>query len=198
MRRAILLIILILTMVTGTALTDSLNGRFGFTGKGVALAALQDDFISTRSGSKAGPAAGAGLICGLGKNFVAEIDVNHVPEQDVEMPGSKVFEASLADKALGMQDRLVPFFAAGIDFMKGTFKAVAGAGYDLDWSVGGHASAGVDYFITSGIALTAEPRRLLAAKGDIGSAGIRVGEYEPRSFIGTLGIRLILPQSLVR
>ena len=167
MRRAILLI-LTPTMVTRTTLTDSLNRRFRFTGKGGPPVALKDRFAGTTSGSKT-RTVGGGPICGFCKNSAAEIGINHVPEQDVEMSASKVLGASRTDAALGMHNRLVPFFGAG-----------------------------VDYSITSGIPLTAELSSLLAAKGEKGSAGIKVCEYAARSFICTLGIRLILPQSLVR
>lgn len=141
------------------------------------------------------------LIYGFGKNLAAEIDVNHALSLDVAVNGAKSFEATITDVALGGQyrlasgNRLVPFFGTGLDFVKGTLKAVNGAEYDMDWTVGGHVSAGVDYFVTSSIAFTAEVRGVLAAKGDINSAGTKVGEYDPKSFIGTLGIRLILPPS---
>ena len=202
MRRTIVLAVFALTLVTGTALADSLDGRLGFTGKAGALVPLRDDFISSTTGAKAGLAAGGGLIFGLCRNFAVEADVNQVLNLDVELNGSKVYEATLTDVALGAQyrfasgNRLVPFLGAGADFIKGTLKVPGGAEYDMDWTVGGHVNAGIDYFITSGIALTAEVRGVLAAKGDINSAGTKVGEYNPRSFLGTLGLRFVLPKNI--
>lgn len=201
MRHYFSMLILMIMTTTGTAFAENLDGRLGFTGKAGALVPLKDDFISSTSGSRPGLTAGGGLIFWFSKNFAAEIDVNHVLEMDVDVSGSKAFEATLTDVALGAQyrfapgNRLVPFLGVGADFIKGTLKAPGGAEYDLDWTVGGHVSAGVDYFVTSSIALTAEVRGLLAAKGDINSPGAKVGEYDPRSVIGTLGIRLILPPS---
>ena len=201
MRRTILLALLALTVLTGTALADSLDGRLGLTGKGGVLDPLQDDFVSSTSKSRAGLSGGGGLIFGFGRNFAAEVDVTHVPGLDVEMSGSKVFDATLTDVALGIQfrvtpeNRLVPYFGAGVDFIKGSLKTLEGVEYDMDWTEGGHVSLGFDYFITRGITFTAELRAILAAKGDVTSAGLKVGDYNPNSFIGTVGIRLLLPQS---
>ncbi|OGU05233.1 MAG: hypothetical protein A2075_00910 [Geobacteraceae bacterium GWC2_58_44] len=200
MRRAILLATLILTLVSGTATADSLQGRFGVTGKVGAVVPLQDDFISGTSDSNSAIAAGGGLIFGLSRNCALEIDVTHVPELDLEIAGDKAYEATFTDIALGFQyriasdNRLVPFIGFGVDFIKGDLEHVNGTNYDLEWTVGGHVNAGMDYFITRGIALTVDLRGLYAAKGDVEGGGTKVGEYDPMSFIGTAGIRLILPE----
>ena len=201
MRRAILLATLILTLVSGTAMAASIDGRFGLTGKAGALVPLKDDFISSTTESKTGLAYGGGLIYGFSKNFAAELDVTHVPKLDVEISGSKVFEASFTDLSLGVQyrfaseNRLVPFVGAGVDFIKGDLTNISGAKYDLDWTAGGHVNAGLDYFVTRGIALTADFRGVFTDKGDIKNGDVRVGEYDPMSFIGTVGIRLFLPEN---
>jgi outer membrane protein len=203
MRKAFwLLTTVILTLLTGTARADTLDGRLGLTGKGGALVPLQDDFISSTSKSRAGLAAGGGLIYGFGGNLAAEVDVTHVLNLDVETSGAKAFEATLTDVAVGLQyrvataSRLTPFFGAGVDFIKGTLKSVNGANYDMDWTEGGHVNVGFDYFLTRGLAFTADLRGLIAFKGDIKNGGGKVGEYEPTSFIGTLGVRLILPETM--
>lgn len=183
-------------------MADVLDGRLGFTGKAGALVPLQDDFIGSTSKTRSGVVAGGGLIYGFFRNFAAEIDVTHALNLDVEMSGSKVFEATLTDVAVGVQyriptgSRLIPFFGVGVDFIKGTLKSVDGGNYDMDWTEGGHVNVGADYFLTRGIALTADLRGLFTFKGDIKNAGTKVGEYDPRSFVGTLGIRLILPESM--
>jgi outer membrane protein len=200
MRRVILLATLALTLVSGTAMADSLSGRFGITGKAGALVPLQDDFISSTSESRTGLAWGGGLIFGFSRNFAAELDVTHGSNLDVEISGSKAYEAALTDVALGIQyrissdNRLVPFFGAGVDFIKGDLKHISGAKYDLDWTQGGHVNAGLDYFVTRGIVFSADLRGVFAFDGDVKSAGTKVGKYDPMSFIGTLGIRLMLPE----
>jgi outer membrane protein len=200
MRYVSLLIILILCF-TGSAFGASLDGRLGLTGKAGAFVPLQDDFVSSTSKTRTGIAAGGGLIFGFCKNFAAEIDVTRVPTLDVEISGNKAYEAALTDVALGVQyrlaseNRLVPFFGVGADFVRGSLKHVLGATYTLDWTEGGHLSAGLDYFLTRSIALSAELRGLVAFDGDVKSSGVKVGQYNPMSVLGTVGVRLVLPQS---
>lgn len=200
MRRVIFLATVTLTLIGSTAFAGSLNGRFGITGKGGALVPLNDDFIGDTSKSRTGFATGGGLIFGFCRDFAAEIDVTHVPKLDVEVSGHKVYEATLTDVALGVQyrvptrSRMVPFFGAGVDFVRGELKYLTGTKYDLDWTVGGHIDVGADYFLTRGIALTADLRGVAAAEGDIESGDIKRGHYQPMSFIGTVGVRLILPE----
>jgi len=197
--RQLLLIILMIIFSTSTVLADNIGGRLGLTGKAGVLMPLKNDFISGTSESKTGFAAGGGLIYGINSNFAAELDITHVPSLDVEISGSKAFEASITDLSLGIQYRfmpekhLVPFIGAGVDFIKGDLEHVAGNSHDLDWTAGGHVNAGVDYFVTRGIALTADFKGIFAAAGDIKTGSIKVGEYDPTSFVGTFGVRLFLP-----
>jgi outer membrane protein len=201
MRKVMFLATLALILVGQTALADSLNGRFGITGKAGGLIPLQDDFISGTTNSKAGLAAGGGLIYGISNNFALEVDVTHAMNLEGEIAGVKAYEASFTDIALGVQyriaseNRLVPFFGAGVDFIKGDLKNTLGAHFDLDWTEGGHVNVGLDYFLTRGIALTADLRGVIAFDGDMKSGGSKVGTYDPMSFIGTLGFRLMLPEN---
>ena len=202
MRRVILLATLTIILATGTAMADSIDGRLGLTGKAGVLVPLKDDFISNTTESKTGFAFGGGLIYGFGKNFAAELDVTHVPKLDVEISGSKAYEASFTDLSLGVQyrfapeNRLVPFVGAGVDFIKGDLTNISGAKYDLEWTAGGHVNAGLDYFINRGIALNADFRGVYTAKGDIKDGDVWVGEYDPMSFIGTVGVRFFLPENV--
>jgi outer membrane protein len=202
MCRVILLATLAIILATGTAMADSIDGRFGLTGKAGVIVPLKDDFISSTTESKTGFAFGGGLIYGFNKNFAAELDVTHVPKLDVEISGSKVFEASFTDLSLGVQyrfipeNRLVPYLGVGADFIKGELTNLAGNKYDLDWTAGGHVNAGLDYFINRGIALNADFRGVLTAKGDIKDGDVWKGEYDPMSFIGTVGIRFFLPENV--
>jgi outer membrane protein len=201
MRQISLPLILLLLCCTGTTLAASLDGRLGLTGKAGVLVPLQDDFVSSTSKTRSGLAAGGGLIFGFCRDLAAEVDVTHAPSLNVEISGSKAYDATMTDVALGIQyrpgseRRLVPFFGVGADFVKGSLKHVSGANYDMDWTEGGHVNVGLDYFLTRGIALSAELRGLFAFEGDVKSSGVKVGEYNPMSFIGTLGVRLILPET---
>jgi outer membrane protein len=198
MRKVLFLTLLGSILAAGTALAAGIDGRFGITGKAGALVPLKGDFISTSTGSDPGFAAGGGLILGLGRGLAVEADVTHLMKSDVSRSGVKVYEVSLTDVALGLQyrfggdNRLVPFIGVGADFINGELKTVAsGAKFDLDWTVGGHANIGFDYFLTRGIALTVDARGLIASEGDVRSTQVK---YDPLSFIGTVGIRLFLPE----
>lgn len=209
MQRLLLLTILTLILTSGIACADSIAGKFGLTGKAGVMVPLRDRFISSSAitGTAEGQsdfAAGGGGIYGIGDNLALEIEALRVPNLDVEIAGSKVYEASLTDVSLGLQyrftpdNRLVPLIGAGVDFIKGDLEATTGAGYSLDWTVGGHAHAGVDYFFTPGIALVMELRGIYTARGDINAGDVNVGKYDPLSFVGTLGVRLFLPKSAFR
>ena len=78
----------------------------------------------------------------------------------------------------------------------GTLKNVSGTNYDLDWTEGAHVNIGLDYIINKGIAFTTDVRGLLVLEGDMRNAGAKVGKFDPVSFIGTVGIRLFLPEHL--
>jgi outer membrane protein len=200
MRRFSLVATLMIIICSGSAFAAGIDGRFGMTGKVGVLVPLQDDFISSTSESDAGLAFGGGIIYGFSKSFAAEIDVTRATKLDVNISGNKAYEAKLLDLAVGLQyrfgpdNRLVPFVGVGADFIKGDLQHVSGTKYDLDWTPGGHVNAGFDLFLTRGIALTADLRGLYAAKGDVKRSGDKVGEYDPLSFIGTVGIRLFLPE----
>jgi outer membrane protein len=204
MRRATLLVLAITALVLSstTAMAASLGHRLGLTGKLGALVPLQDDFISSTSNATTSFVGGGGLIYGFSKNFAGEIEVMHAPQLDVDVSGGRAYEATLTDISVGGQyrfmseDRLVPFVGLGADFIKGKLEhSATGAKYDLDWTVGGHVSAGLDYFLNRGIALSAEGRFVFGAEGDVKSGGNKVGEYDPMNFQATVGFKLILPES---
>lgn len=202
MRKVILLTTLTLILAAGTSLADGIQGRLGLTGKVGVFVPLRDDFVSSTSESDPGLAAGGGLIFGVSRNLAVEVDATHVTHADVNISGSKAFEATLTCVALGISYRigpdnhLVPFLGAGADFIKGGLTHVDGARYDMDWTEGGHVEIGLDYFLTKGIALTLDMRGVAAVKGDVKSSGTEVGKYDPMSFLATAGIRLFLPEHL--
>jgi outer membrane protein len=199
MRKAIILSLILTILAAGTARASGIDGRFGITGKAGALVPLQDSFISNTSGADPGLAAGGGFIMGFGKHLAAEIDATRLLKSKVSS-GSTQFDAAYTDIALGLQfrmlpdNRLVPFIGGGADFIKGQLSNSAGATRNLDWTVGGHVNAGFDYFVTRGIAFTVDARGVFASDGDIKDSGTKTGTYDPTSFIGTVGIRLFLPE----
>lgn len=199
MRRINYFVMMIVILTAGNAMAASIDGRFGLTGRVGAFAPAQDDFVTGSTDAKAGIAAGGGLIYGLGRHLAAELDITRVPNIDVEQAGLKVGEASTTDISLGLQfrfapdSRLVPYLGAGVDFISGDFKSQTGQSYDLDWTAGGHLNAGFDYFATRGVALSAEIRGIFAAKGDVKTTG---AEYDPTGFIGSVGIRMFLPEKI--
>ncbi|HJV64138.1 MAG TPA: outer membrane beta-barrel protein [Geomonas sp.] len=201
MRLFHLVVALIAVLIANSALAASLAGRLGLTGKAGALVPLQDSFVSSTSETRTGITAGGGLIYGITRSLAVEVDMTHSPQLDVEISGSKAYEAVLNDVAIGVQyrlfpdDRLVPFVGGGADFIKGSLKhAVTGAPYNLDWTEGGHLNFGLDFFLAKGIAFSTEGRFLFGFDGDVKSGGTKVGTYDPTSFIGTVGFRLIIPQ----
>jgi outer membrane protein len=162
---------------------------------------LKDDFIQGTSDTKAGLAAGGGLIYGFSEHVAADVEVFHMPQLDVEANGVKTYEAAVTDVALGIQfrfltaNKLVPYFGLGPDFITADLKHVNGTGYKLDWTYGGHVNLGFDWFITPGIAMTADARGVYAMDGDVLSGSTKVSEYRPRWFQGTVGFRLMLPRN---
>lgn len=209
MRRIMTMTAVVLIMVPAAACADSIAGRFGITGKAGVMAPLRDHFIRSdtitgTSKAKESFAGGGGFIYGLGDHAALEIEALRVPNIDVEIGGAKVYEASLTDLSVGLQYRfapdcrLVPLVGAGADFIKGELDSTAGAGYSLDWTVGGHVDVGADWFITRGIAFSIDLRGVYTPRGTIKAGDAKVGRYDPLSLIGTIGVRLFLPESAFR
>ena len=200
MRTVFSFTLILLLVLASDVMAESIDGRLGLTGKLGVYVPVQNDFITSTSDAKAGFAGGGSLIYGLNNSLAVELDITHVPTIDVEAAGVKVGEAALTDLSLGLQyrftpqSRLVPFLGAGVDFINGDFKNEFDQKYDLDWSVGGHVNAGVDYFVTRSIALSVEAKGIFAGKGDMKKTAL---QYDPTSFVGTVGIRLFLPDKLV-
>lgn len=200
MRRLILLTILIATTTASTAFADSIANRFGITGRIGFVAPLENEFVKDTSDTDPGFAWNGGFIYGFNDHIATELEVTYLPEMEVEIDGDKAYEADMTDISLGLQYRfmpeksLVPFVGLGVDFIKGDLDHVNGNSYDMEWSFGGHVNAGLDWFLTKGIALTADLRVTAADTGDIEKSDSKVGEYDPLWFQGTVGFRLILPE----
>lgn len=200
MYRYILVIVLLITFASSSAFAETIAHRLGITGRVGFAVPVKDDFINGTSETKAGFAGGGGLIYGFNDYLAAEFDVTHMPKLDVKNGGVKTFEAAITDISLGLQYRitpqkkLVPYIGAGADFIKGSLTHVNGASYSVDWTYGGHVNAGLDWFLTKGIALTADFRGVIATSGDIQSGSTAVSEYDPFWVQGMFGARFVLPE----
>lgn len=196
----ILAVVSIFTLVTSTAMADSIAGRLGVTARVGATLPLKDDFIKGTSDTNAGGAVGGGLIYGFSEHVAADVEVLHMPQLDVQANGVKTYEAAITDVSLGVQfrfftmNKLVPYVGLGPDFITADLKHVNGAGYKLDWTFGGHVNLGFDWFITPGIAMSTDVRGVYASDGDVLSGSTKVSEYRPQWFQGTVGVRLMLPE----
>ncbi len=198
MRRITILAVVAFSLVTGNAMAESINGRLGLTGKLGFTVPLKDLEIGGAEIGEhnTGFVGGGGLIYGLGDNFALELDVTHAPATDIKVGGAKVAEQQTTNISLGLQHRimpekrLVPYIGAGADFIKGDI-----TNSTIDWAYGGHASAGLDYFITKSIVATADFRFVAGSKSDIMLNNTTIGRYDPMSFIGTFGVRLFLPKN---
>lgn len=199
MRKVTVLAFIALSLLAVNAMAESIDGRLGLTGKLGVIVPLANSEIkgSTFWLSDTGFAAGGGLIYGFGKNFAAELDVTHVPSLDVKMgTGAKISEAQFTDVSLGLlyrimpAHRFVPYIGGGADFIKGDIENTS-----LDWTVGGHANGGLDYFVNNSIVLNIDCRAVFAEKSDIQMNGVNVGKFDPMNVVTTFGVRLFLPEN---
>lgn len=200
MRKLVLVLASLITMLATNAMAESIANRFGVSAKIGAMMPFKDDFIKGTSETSAGFAAGGGLIYGFSDLIAADVEVLHMPQLDVKSGGVKTFEAALTDVALGVQFRflnkqhIVPYVGLGPDFITADLKHVNGTSYKLDWTYGGHVNVGADWFITPGIAMNVDLRGVYAADGDVVKDSTLVSEYRPQWFMGTIGVRLFLPE----
>jgi len=191
------MVVIALTMTATSAFADTIANRFGITGRIGIVAPFENDFIEDASDTDPGFALNGGFIYGFSDHIATELEVTYIPEMDVTR-GGYTYEAEMTDISLGLQYRfmpekaLVPFIGVGVDFIEGNLDPDKGD-YEMDWTVGGHVNAGLDWFLTKGIALTTDLRVTAAGSGDINGASSNL-EYDPFWFQGTVGFRLILPE----
>lgn len=201
MRITKFIIIVLFLMQATTVMADTIANRVGFTGRAGVVAPLDSEFVKDTSDTNPGFAWNGGLIYGFTDHIASELEITYIPKLEVEIDGDKAYDAQLTDISLGLQYRfmpeksLVPFIGAGVDFIEGKLEHNhTGNNYDMDWIVGGHVNTGLDWFLTRGIALTADLRVTAAPSGDISRGSSKVSEYDPFWFQGTVGFRLILPE----
>lgn len=200
MCKAIVLAVVAFVLAAGPVwAADGIAGRLGMTVKAGILVPLRDEMIDTTSGSRPSLAYGGGILYGFTPHLAGEVDVSHAPSLQIKQAGQKVGEASLTHIALGVQyrvipdARVVPYLGAGLDVIKGEFTNNGGQKFVLDWTYGGYIGAGIDVFLTRGVAFTADVKGVYAAPGGMGSTRL---DYDPTSVVGTVGFRLFLPEHL--
>ncbi|MBJ6801577.1 porin family protein [Geomonas propionica] len=181
------------TLASGTAMAETINGRAGITGRlGFLIPADNEaEFGWGNNKTDTGLVGGAGVIYGIDGNWAAEADVTH------SSFGSDTGDFNVTDVSLGAQyrfrvpanRRVVPYVGAGLDILISDYDPNDGASLHVDTTLGAHAKGGVDYFVTKDLALTAEAKFVLAPDADITYQGLHTGDFDPSSFSGTVGIR---------
>jgi len=173
------------TLSTGSAMADSIQGKLGVTGKIGFMIPSDGEFGPFNNKTDTGFTGGGGLIYGIDNHFAAELDITR------SAFGSDVGDFGVTNVSLGAQYRfvlaqpkLVPYLGTGLDLLV----IDADQGRDVDTTIGVHASAGIDYFLTKQFALTTEAKLVLAPDTDINGPNGR-GNFDPNSFSTTFGIR---------
>ena len=175
-----------LSLTTGAAMADSIQGKLGITGKIGFMIPSDNDISSVNNHTDVGIIGGGGLIYGIDKHFAAEADITR-SAFDSDLGNFGVTNVSLGAQYRFMLDQsaLVPYLGAGLDLLM----IDADRGRDVDTTVGVHATAGVDYFIMKQMALTAEAKLVLAPDTDIKGPGTSKGNFDPTAFSTTFGVR---------
>jgi outer membrane protein len=185
-----------ISLTTGTAMADSIQGRVGLTGRIGFLIPADSDANNLKLETDAGFVGGGGLIYGIDKNFAAEIEITRTEFGSNLVSGTNVGDFGITNVSLGGQYRfaigqpkLVPYVGAGLDILISDFEDNFGNNLDVDTTVGLHASGGIDYFIMKQLALTAEAKFVVAPETDIKGPSGPQGNFDPSSFSTTFGVR---------
>lgn len=184
-------LVLLFSVLGGTAMASDLRGRVGVTGKLGFLIPSDNDSDFYHNRTDAGLVGGGGLIYGIDNHFAAEFDVTRTSF------GSETGDFGITDVAFGGQYRfatarreLVPFAGLGLDILVSDYDPYDGDHRNVDTTVGFHLKGGVDYFLQKSLALTAEGKLLVAPDADITDRyGDRRGTFDPTNFSGTFGVR---------
>lgn len=177
-------------MAAGTANADSISGKFGVTGKiGFQVPAdNESDFIHNNTDT--GIVGGGGVIYGIDNNWGVSAEVTRASF------GSETGDFGVTDLSFGVQyhftprNRLVPFAGAGLDILFTDYYPNFDSSRSVDTTVGAHLRGGVDYFLQKQLSLTAELKGVLAPNTDITDRfGDHVGNFDPTSLSGTVGVR---------
>lgn len=180
---------------SGTALADSIKGRFGVTGRLGFIAPAENDFNDRKLETDAGFIGGGGVIYGVTDSLAAEIEVTHSEFDAESVSGHDEGDFEVVNISLGgqyrflmPQARVVPYGGCGLDILIGDYKRPSGRDAHVDTAVGVHLTGGVDYFVTRQLVLTAELKGIVAPEVDMTAEGTS-GNFDPSAIVGTVGVR---------
>jgi outer membrane protein len=190
-----------LMLSANAAMADSIAGKLGVSVRGGFTVPADSELSDgTKIETDTGWNVGGGIIYGINNNFAAALDVIY-SETDAKATGIDIGVGKTTDISLGVQYRfmpqnaLVPYVGAGIDVLVNDFSPnsnlLVPSSLDTDTTFGGHVSAGIDYFITSKVALNAELRGVLSTEADVkDNTGLVGAKYDPSNFSGLFGVRV--------
>lgn len=192
----------LIVSTTSNALADSIENRFGVTGRIGFLVPAESEFTDAprfrKSDTDTGLIGGGGLMYGIDKNWAAELDVTHTEFRAHDGFGIDEGDFATTNISLGAQyrfvnlpeKRLVPYAGAGLDILLNDFSPTDGTGGSVDSVVGAHVSGGVDYFVQKQLAVTGQVKVVVAPDADIRDfSGVKVGNFDPSSVSLTFGVR---------
>ena len=201
---------LLLSLTATIAGAADLTGKFGVTGR-IGFLVPSDSEISNIASypfnnlqtvsTDVGFIGGGGFLYGINKNFAAELDItnsNFSGNADNFSTYSNSLDFNIINLSLGGQYRfkelsgITPYVGAGLDILINSVDN----GYNVDTTVGGHISGGIDYFVMKNLALTTELKLVLAPDTDIMGTTIlnpgKQGNFNPSSFSMTFGVRYFI------
>lgn len=198
MRKTIItigILAMLLCLASGPASAQN-AGKLGVTARIGFLIPADSDLGTEKVETDAGFNYGGGLIYLISNNWSAEIDVTHTSFGSNRTNGTDLGDFDVTNVSFGGQYRfeidnkkLTPYVGAGLDILVSDYKHPSGVRLDVDTVVGAHASGGIDYFITPRFALNAEGKAVVAPEADINDAGGHVGNFDPSSVSGMVGVR---------
>lgn len=177
------------TLATSNAKADSIKNRLGITGRlGFIVPSDNTEIATGTVGTNTDFIGGGGVIYGITDHIAAEMDITHAG-----FGSTAGLDFDMTNISFGVQYRfinlpikqLVPYAGGGLDVL---INGVSNG--SADDVVGGHVSAGVDYFLLKQLALTAEAKGVIAPNADFRSpSGVKQGELDPTHFSMTFGVR---------
>ena len=192
-------IIVASAILIGTTSAKDINGRLGISGKigfTVPSGTIVNNSAQTELNSDSNFTTGGGLVFGLSSWLALEADVTYTPQTDFKLNGQKVFKMETIIPSIGLQvrnnileDHLAAYLGGGVDLLVAYPTDSAGNKADVDTVVGGHINGGGDYFITKNFALNLDLRGIFFRKTDITSGSTKFGEYDPITFVATVGAK---------
>lgn len=179
------------TLSTGAAIAESIKGKFGVTAKIGFVSPSDSELGDKRIKADIGVIGGGSVLYGIDDNFTAEFDITRSWfGSDFPISGD-AGDFGVTNISFGGQYRftvtnpkLVPYVGFGLDILISDHDH-----YDVDTTVGGHASGGIDYFLYKQLALNAEIKGVLAPETDIRNAAGKQGNFDPSSVSTTFGVR---------